>query len=68
MRDKQRSLGFKNNKYYAKLDSTFLVAIERRERKGNKCEGSFHRTPQKKEVRYPPISEPLNYCGFDLVR
>ena len=24
MRDKQRSLGFKNNKYYAKLDSTIF--------------------------------------------
>ena len=31
--------------------------------------GSFYRTPPKKGgVRYPPISEPLNYCDFDLVR
>ena len=24
--------------------------------------------PKKGGVRYPLISEPLNYCGFDLVR
>ena len=32
--------------------------------------GSFYRThpPKKKGVRYPPISKPLIYYGFDLVR